>query len=48
MTSCLEDMPPDILSIDLTEAWMQLGRITGQNVTEDIIEHIFEKFCVGK
>lgn len=48
LTSCLEDMPPDILSIDLTEAWMQLGRITGQNVTEDIIEHIFEKFCVGK
>lgn len=48
LNSCLEDMPPDILSIDLTSAWQQLGIITGQTVTEDIVNNIFEKFCVGK
>lgn len=48
LNSALENMPPDILSIDLTEAWIQLGTITGQNVTEDIVNNIFEKFCVGK
>ena len=48
LNNCLEDMPPDILSIDLTYAWQQLGIITGQMVTEDIVNNIFEKFCVGK
>lgn len=48
LEKCLEDMPPDILSIDLTLAWSQLGIITGQTVTEDIVNNIFEKFCVGK
>ena len=48
LEACLADMPPDILSIDLTEAWTQLGTITGQKDTEDIVKQIFEKFCVGK
>lgn len=48
LNNCLKDMPPDILSIDLTSAWQQLGIITGQTVTEDIVNNIFEKFCVGK
>lgn len=48
LENCLEDMPPDVLSIDLTSAWQQMGIITGQTVTEDIVNNIFEKFCVGK
>ena len=48
LENCLELMPPDILSIDLTSAWTVLGEITGQTVTEDIVNNIFEKFCVGK
>jgi len=48
LLNCLEEMPPDILSIDLTCAWSELGVITGQTVTEDIVNNIFEKFCVGK
>ncbi len=48
LLNCLEEMPPDILSIDLTNAWSELGVITGQTVTEDIVNNIFEKFCVGK
>ena len=48
LLNCLSEMPPDILSIDLTNAWSELGVITGQTVTEDIVNNIFEKFCVGK
>ncbi len=48
LENCMDDMPPDILSIDLTNAWTYLGVITGETVTEDIVNNIFEKFCVGK
>lgn len=44
----LEDAPLDLVSINLTNAWSFLGQITGQTVTDDIINNIFEKFCVGK
>lgn len=42
------DMPLDCISIDLHGAWERLGDITGQSVSQDIINRIFEKFCVGK
>ena len=29
-------------------AWMRLGEITGQTVGEEIIDRIFNKFCLGK
>jgi len=38
----------DCASIDLYGAWTAYGEITGQTVTEDIIDRIFEKFCLGK
>jgi len=41
-----EDM--DCVTIDLQSAWEDLGAITGNTVTEDIIDRIFEKFCLGK
>ena len=40
--------PADIISVDLREAWDALGEITGETATEEIIETIFSKFCVGK
>ncbi|MGI6004992.1 MAG: tRNA uridine-5-carboxymethylaminomethyl(34) synthesis GTPase MnmE, partial [Christensenellales bacterium] len=43
-----EAMPPDILAIDIRAAWRALGRITGQTCDEDVIDAIFEHFCVGK
>ena len=39
---------PDILSIDLKEAWDALGEITGETANEEIINTVFAKFCVGK
>ena len=41
-------MPEDIISVDLTNAFEELGRITGDTVSEEIINEIFAKFCMGK
>lgn len=38
----------DCLVIDLNMAWTWLGEITGNTVTEEIIDRIFSKFCLGK
>lgn len=38
----------DLLTIDLKEALFSLGEITGESVSEDLIDKIFENFCVGK
>ncbi len=44
----LDNMPIDIISIDIKEALEELGKITGDSVSEDIIKEIFKKFCLGK
>lgn len=38
----------DILAISLTEAINELGNITGESTSEDVVNKIFEKFCLGK
>ena len=38
----------DVLSIDIKDGWDALGEISGKTATEDIINNIFSKFCVGK
>ncbi len=38
----------DILAIDIKDGWDALGEISGRTATEDIINNIFSKFCVGK
>ncbi|AWZ49749.1 tRNA uridine-5-carboxymethylaminomethyl(34) synthesis GTPase MnmE [Clostridiaceae bacterium 14S0207] len=38
----------DLASIDLRNAWSNLGEITGDTLEEDIIHKIFSKFCLGK
>lgn len=43
-----EKMPIDIISIQIKEAMEELAKITGENVSEDIIKEIFAKFCLGK
>jgi tRNA modification GTPase len=41
-------LPADFASIDLRGALDALGKITGETATEDIIEEIFSRFCIGK
>lgn len=38
----------DMLSVDLTCAAEELGKITGETASADIVDRIFEKFCIGK
>lgn len=42
------DMTKDILVIDLQHAWESLGLITGETASEDLLDTIFSKFCLGK
>ena len=41
-------MPMDLISVDLKEALDNLSEITGEISSEDILDHIFGNFCVGK
>ena len=43
-----DNMPIDIISISIIQCLEDLGKITGENVSEDIINEIFSKFCLGK
>ena len=42
------NLPIDIISISIKQTLEDLGKITGANVSEDIINEIFSKFCLGK
>ena len=42
------NMPIDMISSHLKEILEELGKITGETVTEDVIAEIFSKFCLGK
>ena len=46
--SIQNNMPIDISSIHIKQALEDLGEITGKNVSENIINEIFSKFCLGK
>ena len=41
-------MPMDLISVDLKEALDNLSEITGEISSEDILDHVFGNFCVGK
>lgn len=43
-----ENMPIDIIAIFIKDILEDLGNITGEVVTDDIINEIFSKFCLGK
>ena len=42
------EMPMDLISVDLKEALDSLSEITGEISSEDILDHVFSNFCVGK
>ena len=41
-------LPMDLISVDLKEALDALSEITGEISSEDILDHVFGNFCVGK
>ena len=46
--SISDGMPEDFYSIDLMNAYEELGSIIGEAVEDDLVEEIFSKFCMGK
>lgn len=43
-----DDMPEDLYAVDMMNGYEALGRITGEQVDEDLINTIFREFCMGK
>ncbi|SDW76835.1 tRNA modification GTPase [Marinococcus luteus] len=41
-------VPVDMVQIDITRAWEQLGEIVGENVHDGLIDQLFAQFCLGK
>ncbi len=42
------DLPEDLLSIDLNNAYTSLSEVVGETYDDDIIDKIFSEFCLGK
>jgi tRNA modification GTPase len=42
------ETPPEFISTDIQSALHHLGEITGQTTTEELLDRIFSRFCIGK
>lgn len=42
------DMPIDLVQIDMTDSWEKLGEITGDSYPDELITQLFSQFCLGK
>ena len=41
-------MPVDMIEIDIKKAWELLGNVIGIDNTDELIDNLFSKFCLGK
>jgi tRNA modification GTPase len=46
--AAVANMPPEIVAVDLNAASDALASITGEISTEDVLDAVFAKFCIGK
>ena len=44
----LEAVEPDLLAVDLEEALLGVGELTGEVTADEVLEEIFSRFCIGK
>jgi tRNA modification GTPase len=42
------EIPVDLIEIDIKNLWETLGEITGQVYKDELLDEIFSKFCLGK
>jgi tRNA modification GTPase len=47
-TTIAEQLPLDFWTIDLRDAIQKLGEVTGEEVTESVLDRVFSRFCIGK
>ena len=43
-----DDIPVDMVEIDIKRSWEKLGEIIGETYTEELIDQLFSQFCLGK
>ncbi len=43
-----DEVPVDLVSIDIKRIWTKLGEILGENYTDELIDQLFSQFCLGK
>ncbi|MCX7994030.1 MAG: tRNA uridine-5-carboxymethylaminomethyl(34) synthesis GTPase MnmE [Fimbriimonadales bacterium] len=48
LKSVLQQLPSDLIAVDLRSAWLMLGEITGECADEALVNRIFRDFCIGK
>ena len=39
---------PELIAVDLNEAIFNLGLIIGRSASDEVLDRIFENFCIGK
>ena len=44
----LSDVPLDLVAVDVRDALLAVGEITGEHIGERVLDEIFSRFCIGK
>ena len=48
INTCREELPVDMIEIDIKKCWEKLGEIIGESYSEELIDQLFSQFCLGK
>ena len=48
LTGLEQELPVDLVQIDMTRAWEFLGEITGDSYQDELLDQLFSQFCLGK
>ncbi len=48
LNNIAQNIPVDMLAIDIKHAWDLLGEITGETYQDELLDTLFSKFCLGK
>lgn len=48
LTGLDQELPVDLVQIDMTRAWELLGEITGDSYQDELLDQLFSQFCLGK